>query len=55
MNAPTLIQIVGATIFGLAVLHAFSTKFFEHLVHTQPRLGGILPLLQRGMALDFQS
>ena len=45
MNAPTLIQMIGATLFGLAVLHTFSTKFFEHLAHTQPRHAGILHLL----------
>jgi len=45
MNTPTLIQIIGATLFGLAVLHTFSTKFFEHLAHTQPRHAGIWHLL----------
>ncbi len=45
MSAPTLIQLVGATLFGLAVLHTFSTKFFEHLAHTQPRHAGIWHLL----------
>ena len=45
MNSPTLIQIVGATLFGLAVLHTFSTKFFEHLAHTQPRHAGVWHLL----------
>lgn len=45
MNAPTLIQIVGATLFAVAVLHTFSTKFFEHLAHTQPRHAGIWHLL----------
>lgn len=45
MNTPTLIQIVGATLFAVAVLHTFSTKFFEHLAHTQPRHAGIWHLL----------
>ena len=45
MNSPSLIQIVGAILFGLAVLHTFSTKFFEHLAHTQPRHAGIWHLL----------
>lgn len=36
---------VGAALFGLAVLHTFSTKFFEHLAHTQPRHAGIWHLL----------
>lgn len=40
---PTLIQVVGAVLFGLAILHTFSTKYFEHLAHTQPgtRASGI--------------
>ncbi|CAM8635127.1 Putative Na+/H+ antiporter [Comamonadaceae bacterium] len=45
MNSPTTIQIIGATLFGLAVLHTFSTKFFEHLAHKQPRHAGIWHLL----------
>ena len=45
MNSPTLIQTVGATLFALAILHTFSTKFFEHLAHTQPRHAGIWHLL----------
>ncbi|WP_151445868.1 putative Na+/H+ antiporter [Lacisediminimonas profundi] len=42
---PTLIQIIGASLFGLAVLHTFSTKFFENLAHRQPRHAGIWHLL----------
>jgi hypothetical protein len=45
MHPPTLIQIIGATLFGVAVLHTFSTKFFEHLAHAQPRHAGIWHLL----------
>lgn len=45
MTSPTLLQIIGATLFGLAVLHTFSTKFFGHLAHTQPRHAGIWHLL----------
>jgi len=45
MTAPTLIQIIGATLFAIAVLHTFSTRFFEHLAHTQPRHAGIWHLL----------
>lgn len=45
MNNPTLIQIIGAALFAIAVLHTFSTKFFEHLAHTQPRHAGIWHLL----------
>lgn len=43
--SPTLIQIIGATLFGVAVLHTFSTKLFERLAHSQPRHAGIWHLL----------
>ena len=45
MHTPTLIQIIGAALFALAVLHTFSTKFFEHLAHQNPRHAGIWHLL----------
>lgn len=45
MNSPTLMQTVGAILFGLAILHTFSTKFFEQLAHTRPRHAGIWHLL----------
>src|SRR5690606_14466389 len=45
MASPTLIQIIGATLFAVAVLHTFSTKFFERLAHKQPRHAGIWHLL----------
>ena len=45
MLTPTLIQIIGAALFALAVLHTFSTKFFEHLAHKNPRHAGIWHLL----------
>ncbi len=36
---------IAAGIFALAVLHTFSTKYFEHLAHTHPRHAGIWHLL----------
>ena len=45
MQSPTLIQTIGATLFALAILHTFSTKFFERLAHTNPRHAGIWHLL----------
>ncbi|NBS95189.1 MAG: hypothetical protein EBT08_03385 [Betaproteobacteria bacterium] len=36
---------VAAGLFALAVLHTFSTKFFDYLAHTQPRHAGIWHLL----------
>ncbi len=40
-----LIQYAGAAIFALAVVHTFSTKFFDHLSHTHPRHAGVFHLL----------
>lgn len=45
MTEPTLIQIIGAALFGVAVLHTFSTKFFERMANRQPRHAGIWHLL----------
>ena len=41
MIAVTWIQLTGATLFGLAILHTFSTKYFEHLAHTRPGHAGL--------------
>lgn len=45
MTDPSTIQITGAVIFALAVIHTFSTKFFEHLAHTRPNHAGLWHLL----------
>lgn len=45
MTDPTPIQILGALLFALAVIHTFSTKFFEHLAHSRPRHAGLWHLL----------
>lgn len=45
MTNPTTIQIIGAALFALAVLHTFSTKFFERLAHAHPNHAGIWHLL----------
>lgn len=42
---PTSIQVIGAVLFALAVLHTFSTKFFERLSHRNPRHAGVWHLL----------
>jgi hypothetical protein len=42
---PTSIQIIGTILFGLALIHTFSTKFFEHLAHERPQHGGLWHLL----------
>lgn len=38
-------EIIAAAIFAIAVLHTFSTKFFAHLAHMQPRHAGLWHLL----------
>lgn len=42
---PTTIQLIGAALFAVAILHTFSTRFFQHLAHTRPAHAGILHLL----------
>lgn len=42
---PTSIQMIGTTLFVLALIHTFSTKFFEHLAHTETRNVGLWHLL----------
>lgn len=42
---PTLVQFVGTLLFALALVHTFSTKFFEHLAHTESRNAGLWHLL----------
>lgn len=39
------IDLIGATLFFVAIVHTFSTKYFEHLAYTNPRYSGILHLL----------
>ena len=42
---PTTINIIGASLFAIAILHTFSTKYFEHLAHTNKKFSGLLHLL----------
>lgn len=42
---PTFIELIGAALFGIAILHTFSTKFFEHLADTRPAHAGVWHLL----------
>jgi hypothetical protein len=41
----TAMQLIGAILFVLALLHTFSAKAFERLAHQCPRHGGLLHLL----------
>ena len=43
--SPTLIQSIAAAIFAIALIHTFSTKFFEHLANRYPSHEGIFHLL----------
>lgn len=47
LSAPndTLLQWIAAAVFALALIHSFSTRFFEHLAHTHPRHAGLWHLL----------
>jgi hypothetical protein len=39
------LELVGAGLFALAVLHTFSTRYFEHLAHTRTAHSGVWHLL----------
>ena len=45
MPAPTVIDLVAAVLFGLALVHTFSTRAFEHLAHVRPAHAGAWHLL----------
>ncbi len=44
-NPIATLEIVGAGLFGLAVIHTFSTRYFEHLAHTRTAHSGLWHLL----------
>jgi len=43
--APTSVEVVATVLFAVAILHTFSTKYFEHLAHSQPDHAGLWHLL----------
>lgn len=43
--AVTWVEATGAALFGLAVLHTFSTRYFERLAHQHPAHSGLWHLL----------
>jgi len=45
LPAATVPEILAASIFAIAVIHTFSTRFFAHLAHLQPRHAGLWHLL----------
>jgi len=42
---PTTVQIIGAALFAVALVHTFSSALFERLAHRYPRHEGMLHLL----------
>lgn len=42
---PTPPELVAAVIFGIAIIHTFSTKYFNQLAHRYPRHAGVWHLL----------
>ncbi len=42
---PSTIEIIGTSLFVIAVLHTFTVKFFEKLSHVQPNHAGLWHLL----------
>ncbi|WP_341675783.1 putative Na+/H+ antiporter [Niveibacterium sp. SC-1] len=42
---PSTIEIIGTVLFALAILHTFSTKFFERLAHRHPAHAGVWHML----------
>lgn len=43
--APTFLQVLALALFAIAVVHTFSTRYFEHLAHVQPNHAGLWHLL----------
>jgi len=41
----TTMQLIGATLFSLALIHTFSTKFFEWMAHHRPNHAGLWHML----------
>jgi hypothetical protein len=42
---PTTMEIIGAALFAVAILHTFATRFFERLAHARPAHAGLWHLL----------
>jgi Na+/H+ antiporter NhaD/arsenite permease-like protein len=45
MDNVTTINIIGTLLFAIAILHTFSTKYFEQLAHNNKKFSGLLHLL----------
>ncbi len=42
---PHTLEVIAAILFSVAVLHTFSTRYFEHLAHTNPAHAGLWHLV----------
>jgi hypothetical protein len=42
---PSTMQVIGAIVFALALIHTFSTKYFGHLAHARPKHAELWHLL----------
>lgn len=42
---PHSMELIGTSLFALAVMHTFSTKYFDHLSHSRPAHAGVFHLL----------
>ena len=45
MAAPGLLEITAAALFAIAIVHTFSTSYFQHLAHRHPAHAGLFHLL----------
>ena len=45
MLNPNFINLIAAILFAVAIIHTFSTKYFQHLALTNPKYSGILHML----------
>lgn len=45
IETPSVLQVIAAVLFAVAILHTFSTKRFHHLAHANPAHAGIWHLL----------
>ncbi|NDY90196.1 putative Na+/H+ antiporter [Ideonella livida] len=45
MSPPSTLHLIATVLFALALVHTFSTKFFERLAHRHPRHAGLWHLL----------
>jgi hypothetical protein len=43
--SPGIVEITAATIFAIALIHTFSTRYFQHLAHVQPAHAGLWHML----------